>query len=85
MAELRGKLPFHRDCLDQSPLSHALCHGGDPTSVVVQLRTPVFHVAASALYGLDGREQTGAPTGCLLCSGFLPSERDLCMFDPGAH
>jgi hypothetical protein len=48
IAELRGQLPFHRHCLDQSPLPHALCHGGDPSSVVVQFRAPVFHVTASA-------------------------------------
>ena len=52
---------------------------------VVQLRPPVFHVAASALYRLDGREQTGAATGCLLCGGFFPREHDLRMLNLGAH
>ena len=77
MAKLRSELPFHRHCVDQSPLSHALCHGGDPSPVVVQFRASVFHVAASALHRLDGREQIGAAAGCLLCGGFLPRERDL--------
>src|SRR6516225_12276 len=30
MAKLRGKLPIHRHCLNQSPLSPALCRGDDP-------------------------------------------------------
>src|SRR6476661_4829212 len=41
-AELRGKLPVHCHCVDQSPLPHALCHGGDPSPVVVQFRAFVF-------------------------------------------
>src|SRR5205823_11053657 len=40
---------------------------------------------ASALYGLDGGEQTSAATGRLLCGGFLPGECDLRMFDLGTH
>jgi hypothetical protein len=36
MAELRGELPFHRYCLDQSPSSYAACDGGDAASAVVQ-------------------------------------------------
>ena len=85
MAELRSELPVYRYRVDQSPLSHALCHGGDPTPVVVQFRTFVFHVAASALYGLDGREQIGAAAGCLLCSCLLPRERNLRLSHLGAH
>src|SRR6478672_11353542 len=42
MAKLRGKLPLHRHCVDQSPLPHALCHRGDPSPVVVQFRASVF-------------------------------------------
>ena len=56
-----------------------------PSSVVVQFRASVFRVAASALHRLDGREQIGAATGCFLCGGFLPRERDLRMLNPGAH
>jgi hypothetical protein len=69
----------------QSPLPHALCHGGDPSPVVVQFRAFVFHVAASALYRLDGRERIGAAAGCFLCGGFLPGERDLRVADLGAE
>ena len=53
--------------------------------LVLQFRASVFYVTASALYRLDGRERTGAAAGCLLCGGFLPRERDLHMFDLGAH
>ena len=66
MAELRSKLPVHRHCLDQSPLSLALCDGGDASIIVVQFRASVLHVAASALYRLDGRERIGAAAGCFL-------------------
>jgi hypothetical protein len=79
MAELHSELPVHRHRVDQSPLSHALCHGSDPSAVVVQFRASVFHVVASTLYRLDGCEQIGAATGCLLCSGLLPRERNLHM------
>lgn len=85
MAELRSELPFHRHCVDQSPLSDALCHGGDASPVVVQFRASIFHVAASALYCLDGCEQIGAATGCLLCSGLLPRERNLHLSYLGAY
>ena len=43
------------------------------------------HVAPSALHRLDGRKQTGAPTGCLLCGGFLPRQRDVRLLNLGAH
>jgi hypothetical protein len=56
-----------------------------PSAVVVQFRASVFHVAASALYRLDGGKQIGAATSCFLCGGFLPRERDLHMLNPGAH
>ena len=85
MAKLRSELPIHRHCLDQSPLSHALRYWGDSSAAMVQFRASVFHVLASALYRLDGREQISAATRCLLCSGFLPRKRDLHMFDPGAY
>ena len=84
MAKLRGQLSFHRHRLDQSPLSHALCDGGDFTAIVVQFRASLFDVAASALHRLDGREQIGAGAGCLLCGGFLPGKCDLRLFGPGA-
>src|SRR5262249_46126713 len=74
MAKLCSKLSFHCDCLDQSPLPHALCHRGDSSSTVVQFRASVFHVATSALYGLDGRERIGTAAGCILCGSFLPGE-----------
>ena len=45
----------------------------------------VLDVAASVLYRLDGREQIGATTSCLLCGSFLPRQRDLPMFDFGAN
>src|SRR5207247_7331270 len=38
MAKLRSELPVHRHRLDQSPLSYALCHGGDLSPNVVQFR-----------------------------------------------
>jgi Endosomal/lysosomal potassium channel TMEM175 len=44
-----------------------------------------FDVAASALYGLDGRKRIGAATGCLLCGSFLSRKRNLHMFDLGAY
>ena len=83
--ELRGKLPVHCHCVDQSPLPHALCHGGDPSPVVVQFRAFVFHVAASALHCLDGGERIGAAAGCLLCGGLLSGKRDLRLVDLGAY
>ena len=85
MVELRSKLPVHRHRLDQSPLSLALCHGGDASLIVVQFRASVRHVAASALYRLDGRERIGAAAGCFLCGSFLSGERDLRIFDLGAY
>ena len=62
-----------------------LCHRGDSPPVVVQFRTFVFHVVASTLNRVDGRQQIGAATGCFLRSGFLPRERHLHMPYPGAH
>jgi len=85
MTELRRELSIHRDRLDQSPLPHAFCDRGDPSSAVVQFRASVFHFPASALYGVDGGEQIGAATGRVLCGGFLPGECDLRMFDLGTH
>ena len=85
MAELRGELPVHRHCLKQSPLPHALCDGGDISSLVVQFRASIFHVAASALYRLDGSEQVSAAASCLLCGRFLFRKRDLHRFDLGAY
>src|SRR5262245_32945723 len=70
MAELRGELSFHRHCLEQSPLSHALRDGGELASVVVQFRASIFHVAASALHRLDCHQQAGAGAVCLLCGRF---------------
>ena len=84
MAKLRSELFIPRNFLDQSPLSDALGDGGDSSSIVVQFCASVFHVAASALYRLDGCEQTGAGAGCLLCGGFLPGKRDLHLSGPGA-
>src|SRR5215472_14813835 len=71
MAKLRGELPIHRHCLDQPPLSNTLRHGGDPSFIVVQFRASVFHVAASALYRLDGCEPFGAGTGFLYATVFF--------------
>ena len=85
MAKLRGELPIHRHRLDQSPLSYALCDGGDPSAIVVQFRTSLFHIAASARYRLDGGEQIGAGTGCFLCASFLRRKCDLHLFDLGAY
>ena len=85
MAELRGELPVHRYCLDQSPLPHALCYGGDDASVVVQFRSSVLDVATSTLYCLDGSERIAATAGVLLCVRFLFSERDVHMFNLGAY
>ena len=44
-----------------------------------------FHVAASVLYRLDGRERIGSIGGCLLCGGFLPGKCDVHLFDLGAY
>ena len=85
VAKLRGELPVHRNRMDQSPLSSALCHRGDPSPVVVQFRASVFHITAAAFYRVDGGEQIGSATGCLLRGGFLPRERDLHLLDPGAY
>ena len=84
MAKLRSELPIHRYRLGQSPLSDAPCDRGDAPPIVVQFRASVFHVAASALYGLDGGEPFGSAAGLLLCDGFLSRKRDLHMFDLGA-
>jgi hypothetical protein len=81
----RSELSVHRDRVDQSSLSDALCHRGDPSPVVAQFRTFVFHVVASTLNRLDGREQIGAATSCFLGSGFLPRERHLHMPYLGAR
>ena len=40
-----------------------------------------FGFTASTLHGLDGGEQISPATGCLLCRGFLPGERDVHLFD----
>ena len=85
MAKLRSELSVHRDRVDQSSLSYALCHGGHPSPVVVQFRTFVFHVVASTLNRVDGRQQIGAATGCFLCSGFLPRERHLFLIRELIH
>jgi Endosomal/lysosomal potassium channel TMEM175 len=53
--------------------------------VVVQFRTPVFHVAASVLYRLDGGERIGASAGCFLRGGFLFGKRDLRVVNLGAY
>jgi len=66
VAQLRGELPVHRYRLGQSPLPHALCHGGDDASVVVQFRTSVLDVATSALYRVDRSERIGSAAGILL-------------------
>src|SRR5215469_2954250 len=71
VAKLRGELPIHRHCLDQSPLSHALRHRGEPSSIMVQFRASVFYVVSSAFYRLDGEQRVGAATCSLLCSGFF--------------
>ena len=42
MAKLRSELSVHRDRVDQSSLSYALCNRGDSSPVVVQFRTFVF-------------------------------------------
>jgi Endosomal/lysosomal potassium channel TMEM175 len=57
----------------------------NPSSPVVQFRPSVFHVAASALHSLDGREPTGTAAGCLLCGSFLPRKRNLYRLDLGAY
>jgi transmembrane protein TMEM174 (potassium channel) len=80
-----AELPIHRHCLDQSPLSHALRHRGEPSSIMVQFCASIFHVASAAFYRLDGEQRVSAATCCLLCSGFLPRERHLHMLDLGAH
>jgi YD repeat-containing protein len=55
--------PIHRICLDQSPLSHALCHRGDSSSVVVNL-AHLFSMSLLPLsYRLDGSERIGASLG----------------------
>src|SRR5216117_3753505 len=71
MAKLRSELPVHRHRLDQSPLSYALCHGGDLSPNVVQFRASVFYVTTSALYRLDGRERTGAAAGPFYAAVFF--------------
>ena len=72
MAKLRDELPIHRHCLDQPPLSHALRHRGEPSSIMVQFRASVFYVASSAfLPPGSGEQRVGAATCRLLCSGFF--------------
>jgi hypothetical protein len=44
-----------------------------------------FNVAASTRHRLDGGEQIGAATGCLLRRGFLPGKRNLHLSHLGAH
>jgi hypothetical protein len=48
---------------------------------VVQFCTFIFHVAASVLYRLDGRERIGTTGGGLLCRSFLPGKRDVHLFE----
>jgi hypothetical protein len=43
------------------------------------------NIAAAAFYRVDGGEQIGSATGCLLRGGFLPRERDIHLLDPGAY
>jgi hypothetical protein len=63
----------------------ALCHGGDASSLVVQLRASVFDVPAAAIDRLDGGERIGAAAGCFLRGGLLPRKRDLHIFVLGAY
>lgn len=85
MDKLCSELPFHCYCLGESPLSHALCDGGDAALDVAQLRTPVFGVTASALHRLDGGQRTGTAASRLLCSGFLRGKCDLHISNSRAH
>jgi hypothetical protein len=63
----------------------ALCDRGDPSTIVVQFRTSLLHIAASALHRLDGREQISFGAGCFLCVGVLSGKCDVHMFDLGAY
>jgi hypothetical protein len=71
MIKLRGELPTHRCCSGPSPLSYALCDGGDPSAIVVQFRTSLFYLTATALHRLDGLEQIGAGTGSFYALVFV--------------
>jgi hypothetical protein len=80
MAKLRGELPMHRHCLDQSPLSHALRHRGEPLSIMVQFRASVFYVASSAFHSLDGEQRVGAATGAFYAAVyFLVNATHICL------
>src|SRR5262249_18358440 len=85
IAQLCGELSVHCHRLDQSPPPHALCRRGYAEPHLVQFRAPVFRVAASAFYGLDGRESVGATACRLLRRSLLSRERDLYRPDLGAH
>jgi uncharacterized membrane protein len=45
----------------------------------------LFSMSLLPIYRVDGREQIGASTGCLLCGGVLARECNLHMLDMGAY
>ena len=71
---------FHRHRLDQSPLSLALCRGGNASLIVVQFRASVWLPLSTAWMAVSEL----APQRCL-CSGFLSGERDFTFFYLGAY
>src|SRR6266850_4770541 len=80
MAKLRGELPIHRHCLDQSPLSHALRHRGEPSSTMVQFRASVFHVASSAFYPwMANSELAPQPVAFYAAVFFLVNATYICL------
>jgi hypothetical protein len=85
VAQLRPELFVHRHRLDKSPLPDALCKRGNASPALVQLRSSIFHVAASVLHGMDGSEQIGAAASSILCNRLLPRKSDLHGFDLGTH
>ena len=79
MAKLRSELSVHRDRVDQSSLSYALFHGGHPSPVVVQFRTFVFHVVASALDRLAVSRLAPQPVAFYATVFFLVNATYTCL------
>jgi hypothetical protein len=80
MAKLRGELPIYRHCLDQSSLSDALRHRGEPSSIMVQFCASVFYVASSAFYPwMANSELAPQPVAFYVAVFFLVNATYLCL------
>ena len=83
MAQLCSKLSVYRHCVGQSSPPTALRNRSDTTPDVVQFRSPIFRIAVTARYRVDGRKRTGIAASRLLRGGLLVRELHLHPFDMG--